>query len=149
MRARCGFTILELLIVLAILGITFGFAIQRWPTEQIAMDQAVRQVASTVRLARFEAIKRNEPVRVHFDGGASTLRVSLPKNGEDWRVRPLDTRGGERIRVASDTATLTFNARGIATVPTGMTTTIAHHDGQLQERLRITQQGIVRRESQP
>lgn len=73
-----GFTLLEMIIVLVVLGLVVGIAVSRGPQRSRALDvrAAVGQVVQTLRLARGAAIAANAPVTVVVNGGQRTLSVA-------------------------------------------------------------------------
>jgi len=69
MRSDRGFTLLELLIVLGLIGILSAIAIPTLSesTNRNAVWTASEQIGSQIRQARLKAITRNTPFRVVFD----------------------------------------------------------------------------------
>lgn len=65
-RRQSGFTLLEMIVVLVILGLTLTLVITRGPmhSTRLDTDAAARQVAGTLRLARGRAIAQNQSVSV-------------------------------------------------------------------------------------
>ena len=110
---RRGITLLELVVVLAIAGVTAGVAlpVARRLTDAVAADRAAQAVVAAHRIARFSAIVR----------GRRTLLTVRP---ESLHVRILDgsdtltlwTRGGpagEGVALAGATHTLIFAPTGL------------------------------------
>lgn len=66
---QSGFTLFELLIVLAIVALAVGLIIGRGPlgARTLAIQAAASALASDLRAARAEAILRNRPVTVTID----------------------------------------------------------------------------------
>lgn len=75
--AQAGFTLIEVIVVLAVLGMVGGMVLARGPARSAGLELrlAGNAVAQALRLARTEAIARNQPVPVVFDTAAATLRV--------------------------------------------------------------------------
>lgn len=75
-RAR-GFTLIEILVVLAILGLMAGLIVSRGPmrSQRLETDAAARSVAGALRLARAQAIAQNRPVEVSVDALGHMFRI--------------------------------------------------------------------------
>ncbi|WP_158925302.1 GspH/FimT family pseudopilin [Acidisphaera sp. S103] len=72
-----GFTLIEMIVVLVVLGLTLGLVMARGPMHSAALDArvAARQVAQAMRLARSRAIALDQPVSVSLDIAAHALRI--------------------------------------------------------------------------
>jgi general secretion pathway protein H len=62
---QAGFTLLEMIIVVAVIGLALGLALTRGPVRspKVEMQAAVNTVTQGLRLARSRAIATNRPVR--------------------------------------------------------------------------------------
>lgn len=70
MRLPRGFTLLELLVVLVILGITLGaVSFNAMPSERQVLQSDAQKVSLLLQSARDEAIVRNRPVAFEADAG--------------------------------------------------------------------------------
>lgn len=78
-RARAaGFTLLEMIIVLVVLGLALGIAVSRGPPNSRGLDVrgAVAQVVQTLRQARGAAIASDAPVAVVVNGARGTVALA-------------------------------------------------------------------------
>jgi type IV fimbrial biogenesis protein FimT len=83
-----GFTLIEVMVVIAILAILVGIALPSFINmmQRARVDSSVEELVTAMRYARSEAIQRNEVISI-VDGGDYT-------NG--WEVRDS---GGNRLRI--------------------------------------------------
>lgn len=64
-----GFTLLELLVVLVIAGLTLGMvSFNAMPSERQVLQKECQRIALLLQLARDEAIVRNRPIAFETDG---------------------------------------------------------------------------------
>jgi general secretion pathway protein H len=79
-----GFTLLELLVVLVIVGLTLGFvSVNMAPSEQQALQNEAQRVALLMQLARDEAIVRNRPIA--FEADSDRYRF-LMREDNTWKT---------------------------------------------------------------
>jgi len=86
MRNQAGFTLIEVLIVVAVIGVVAAITV---PMVGDAMDRysvisASQQVASTVRAGRFQAVARNIRTQVNFDSPAVGQYQTEIWDGMSW-----------------------------------------------------------------
>jgi prepilin-type N-terminal cleavage/methylation domain-containing protein len=89
---RAGMTLLELMVVLAVLSVLSGIAITRLNTVGFKMDAAARVTHAAVQQAQRLALTRQFDVIVSFDRGTRRLRIAEDANNDgaiapDERVR--------------------------------------------------------------
>lgn len=86
---RSGFTLLEILVVLVIIGIVLSLAVVRLePSPQQALQQESERLALVLEAARDEAIARGEPIAWSHQGA----RYQFWRRQDDWLPLPdVDT----------------------------------------------------------
>jgi prepilin-type N-terminal cleavage/methylation domain-containing protein len=92
-----GFTLPELAIVVAIVGIVVAFAIPRFPISGMRADSAVRIIRAEFQAAQRAAITRQSNIVVGVDIANARLRIledadndEVAGAGERVRMRPLE-----------------------------------------------------------
>ena len=79
-----GFTLLELLVVVVIVGITLGMvSFNAMPSNQKNLQNEARRIALLLQSARDEAIVRNRPVAFEADGNHYSFLV---RNDTSWEA---------------------------------------------------------------
>jgi general secretion pathway protein H len=84
-RRASGFTLLELMVVLILVGIIFSFAMLSLGGDDLAdlMKQETRRLATLLGLVSDEAVLRGEEMAVHF---TETGYEFLILNGDQWQA---------------------------------------------------------------
>lgn len=109
-RDQAGFTLLEILVVVVIAGITLGLvSLNVMPSERQALQNEAQRIALLMQLARDEAIVRNQPIALDITQGGYRFLV---RDNNEWRIITRDEELRERrfpldsISVAIDPAPL-------------------------------------------
>ncbi|MEO8331356.1 MAG: GspH/FimT family pseudopilin [Gallionella sp.] len=94
LRLSLGFTLLELLVVMVIVGITLGaVSFNAIPSEHQVLQNDAQRIALLLQLARDEAIVRNRPIA--FEAEADRYRFLLFE-ANDWQALREDEMLRER-----------------------------------------------------
>jgi prepilin-type N-terminal cleavage/methylation domain-containing protein len=111
-----GYTLLETLVVLAVVAVLTGIGgpalLSALPGAE--MDRATRTIVSMCRHARFEAIKRNEQIRLQCDMQSNTCEIRV--RGDNTLLRRFDLNGLRNNVIHTKSFTTHFNGLGRATV---------------------------------
>lgn len=85
-RPQCGFTLIELVVVIAIAAVLLAVGIpsMQYLIERNAVNGHVSALVADVTLARSEAIKRNAPVIMCVSSGADTSSAPDCAASGDW-----------------------------------------------------------------
>jgi prepilin-type N-terminal cleavage/methylation domain-containing protein len=156
--SETGFTLIEMMIVVAIIGIASALAIPDYLVWQSRSElrQAVSEVQNQLLLARMAALSRNTPVTVaiNITNGAvqttttnaatgaqilASISVRLP-HVVDLKVGPSAT------WTSAPTATVSFNSRGMRSGGPGPTLNqelAMVNDKGVQFAMKVTPRGIV------
>lgn len=143
-QARAGLTLIELLIVIAVIGIISAFALPKFNLEGYKVNSAVRAVTATLSYAQRLAVTLQHDVRVAIDQPLERLRIheDLNNNGAmDAGERVTYTNLEEGVVFGMGTAppvTYTNGTQGMAVVnlvgtQAGLPVIVFRRDGSASE----------------
>jgi type II secretion system protein H len=107
MRARSGYTVLELIIVMSLIGLVAAIVLPSMgrTLAQVRLQRAATMVASNVQLAQSLASRQRRPVRLSVDASQKVIRVRDYTNpatvyAEQWFDRTAENAVG-RLEVTN------------------------------------------------
>ncbi|TBH17402.1 GspH/FimT family protein [Thermus thermamylovorans] len=157
MRKPRGLTLIELVIILAILGILLALGTGYLRSDRIAVNQAAQSLAAQVTRARLEAIRQNTTAGLRFEagnaqsaGGYVVYVVVPPETGEGTTIQERVVQRvafgqGEwaRVRLAqvSGETAFAFDSRGIPLSFHTVTVTLSNRANTYTRQVAISPQG--------
>lgn len=82
-RRQAGYTVVELLIVVAIIGVLAALALPRFRVERLQVDTAARTLNMVLMAAKTDAAARGHNVLVVFDTAAGSIRTVWDANNNE------------------------------------------------------------------
>jgi type IV fimbrial biogenesis protein FimT len=154
MRSPYGLSLIELVVVLAVLGVFLALGVPRLNPDPQAVNQAARGLGEQVVRARLEAIRQNSFVGLLLDpGGAGRYLVFVDENANgtlDAGERVIhEVRFGQgewarvRLTAPQSPTVLLFDSRGIPQGFAGVTVRLENRAGTYHWDLVISPQGRV------
>jgi len=135
---RGGFTLIELILVVTLIGILAGIAVPRIDFQRDRVDSAALQVSSHMLLAQRIAVMRQHDVRVSFDVGGPNIVIHQDANndgkfddGEDTRVEALGE--GVQFEVVGNVIYGSGDALTFRDDDAGLPTLVFHRNGSASE----------------
>ncbi|WP_243089664.1 GspH/FimT family pseudopilin [Thermus neutrinimicus] len=151
MRWRHGFSLIELVILLAVLGVVLALSAGILNPDRQAVNQAAQSLAAQVTRARLEAIRQNAFAGlVFFTTGNGGYLVFVDRNGNrtydtNEAIQTITFGQGDwgRVKLAqvSGGTSLVFDTRGIPTGFIQIETILSNRQGTYSKTVQISPQG--------
>ena len=115
LRRRKGFTLVETIVVMAIIGIASAIAIPQMGVlvDGYRLDGAARLIWADLQNARMTAIKENRSIRAEFDYLAHTYSVFRVDTGETILTRNLNGEYPAVSAYKTNGGSITFTSTGV------------------------------------
>lgn len=108
LRNKKGFTLIEIISVILVIGIMSAIAIPFFDTSPISVSMAGNTVQTDIQYTQELAMTRDQDVSIVFIASANTYDVPVDPNG----VFPLETRQLPQGVTIQTGGTVTFNSFG-------------------------------------
>jgi prepilin-type N-terminal cleavage/methylation domain-containing protein len=140
-ESRAGFTILELLLVVSIIGILTGVAIPRtrYVMDRIAVNNAASDATALLELARHLAMTRSDRITVDIDSAPARLTM---RSGIDT-IRRRDEKAMHGVRFAPSRSPVVYSQLGMGLGVSNLTLIVTR--GSAAETVTVSRLGRVRR----
>jgi prepilin-type N-terminal cleavage/methylation domain-containing protein len=137
---RVGFTLLELLVVLLVMGVLLGLALPRVSAlrDRSAVRSAMSELGASFSTARGAAIAQRASVAVVLDTAAGAVEVR--SSGQRLLRRPLRSIYG--VLLASNRDSAVYDSRGLGYGVTNLTVVVRR--GGVVDTLTMSRLGRVR-----
>jgi prepilin-type N-terminal cleavage/methylation domain-containing protein len=159
MKNNSGFTLVELLIVIALIGVVAAIGVPNFSTwlPNYRLKAATQDLYSNFQKAKLAAVKRNENTVVRFPSSGYTIFVDGDNDftqdaGEDviaqvsWSNYPDVSVGLNTFDNSSGSPAIAFRSDGIPTVSSGLAAgkaTLNNANGRAME-VSVSQAGGIR-----
>lgn len=144
-----GFSLIELLLALAIAGVLLGIAAVSISPQRSAVNQASTGLANYIARARFEALKENTNAGIAFStAGDGSYELCLDENrdgacdsGKILETVTFGAGDNARVRLTNATnATIMFDRRGVSLDP-GTVVTLTSRSGSYSRNVTVLASG--------
>jgi type IV fimbrial biogenesis protein FimT len=133
-----GFTLLEVMITIVLMGIVLGIASSTWfaVIESRRVDSATNQVVADLRLAHTQATNRLTNSSFIIPSADSTTYQVGPAESLETRTLPGDDQGTPKTKILAAT-TVTFHSDGSAEIDPAGDITVAALDNDPAHTIEV------------
>lgn len=135
MKQTKGFTMIELIVTLAVLAILIGIAIPSYNSlmPRYRLSGAARQVATDLMKARMLAVKLSTNVTVAFNSSTASYTISGGSYSETFNIKSKYS----GVELSSTVTPVVFHPRGTLTNANPVTVTLTNSSGSKQVEVNI------------
>ena len=139
-RRRCGLTLVELCLVLAVIGLTTAIAVRQLGLylDRAAAHAAVVEAGALVARARDEAAAQRRPASIRFDTVAGALELRM--GGATLARAAL--RSAHGVSLAANRDSIAYDVRGLGYGAANVT--LVARRGRAAESLVVSRLGRIR-----
>jgi prepilin-type N-terminal cleavage/methylation domain-containing protein len=137
---RHGFTLPEILLLLAVLGLCLGIALPRVAAlrDSVMVDQEARAIIAAHRRSRMLSITRSRPAVLQIDPDSMSVRVAGDAQ-DAWRARGPSANG---VTLEGPARRMTFSPLGYTTGLSNATFRLSR--GEARRTIVVSRLGRVR-----
>ncbi len=112
-NGRAGFTLIELVMVIVILGLLVAFAAPKIDVTSYRVNSAMQVMGTTILTAQRQALTQQHDVIVRFDSAGNRIRIHEDRNNDG----AIGT--GEHVRAVNLGERIVFGRGGAPAMPMG------------------------------
>lgn len=138
MRKETGFTLMEIMVVIAIIGVLSAIAVPTYlgALPKLRVKDAAMDLGANIQQARLQAIKINGDCTVTFAAGSYTISCLS-------KTVSLGDYGAGVVFGSVSSTSITFTSRGLTTAMSATTVELTNTDGSARYEIRVLPTGAL------